>query len=313
MGKSRKIRNFCFTINNWTSADIDRLAYLTTPNSRVQAKYLIYGKEVGEEGTPHLQGYCELHAQVSFNVLKEHIPNAHIESRIGTAKQASDYCKKDDNDPFIFGKISRQGQRTDIEELYAFIKEEAKSLKEIREEFPTQYIIYNKVIHQIFEDIQQEKLQIELLEEEYSSVAWRPWQQEIFKKLKEKPNDRIVMWRWEPNGNMGKSFLARYLLLKDKAYYITGGKKADIFYAYQNQPIVIFDLPRGLDSDEGRYIYEVIECFKNGNFLSTKYNTKTKIFRKPHVLVFANFKPAADAPLSLDRWDIQRIHRNISV
>lgn len=308
MKKSKgQIRNFCFTINNWTDKDISRLAYLTTPKSQVKAKYLIYGKEVGEQGTPHLQGYCELSSKISFSVLKEHIPNAHIESRIGTAQQALEYCKKEDEDPFIFGKLSRQGQRTDIEELYAFIRDEAISLRQIREEFPTQYIIYNKVIHQVFNDIQQEKLQVELLEEEYSSVGWRPWQQAIFKRLREKPDRRTVIWRWESNGNVGKSFLARYLLLKEKAYYVTGGRKADIFHAYNKEPIVIFDLPRGLDSEEGKYIYEVIECFKNGQFLSTKYNTQIKLFRTPHVLVFANFQPALDAPLSLDRWDIKKI------
>ncbi len=46
-------RSWCCTVNNWTSADEDKLKAL--PFS-----YLVYGKETClTTGTPHLQGYVQ--------------------------------------------------------------------------------------------------------------------------------------------------------------------------------------------------------------------------------------------------------------
>ena len=78
------------TINNYTENDIEML-------SSDKTTYLIYGKEIGENGTHHLQIYVEYGSSKRFDTMKNRYPRAHIEKRKGTAKQASDYCKKDGN------------------------------------------------------------------------------------------------------------------------------------------------------------------------------------------------------------------------
>jgi hypothetical protein len=53
-----RYRNICFTLNNYTSQEYEALLY------NDNFKYVIIGKEVGESGTPHLQGYGELKNQM---------------------------------------------------------------------------------------------------------------------------------------------------------------------------------------------------------------------------------------------------------
>lgn len=90
-----RFRNVCFTLNNYDKVDEDYIkqSYEFTPSV---VKYVIYGKEVGESGTPHLQGYIEFKRQLSLSGVKGVIGNkCHIENRHGNQKQAIDYCKKD--------------------------------------------------------------------------------------------------------------------------------------------------------------------------------------------------------------------------
>lgn len=87
-----RARNFCFTINNYTQDDLNVLGNLE-PST---VKYLIYGLEVGESGTPHIQGLVCWKDAKDFNYMKKNFSaTAHYETMRGTFKQAADYCKKD--------------------------------------------------------------------------------------------------------------------------------------------------------------------------------------------------------------------------
>jgi len=109
-----RFRNVCFTVNNPTPAD--RVGLISCYPDIFS--YMVFGEEVGQNGTPHLQGYAELVGQKSLNQIKRisGLERAHIEKRHGSAKQAADYCKKDGNFQ-EFGTISNQGARTDICEV----------------------------------------------------------------------------------------------------------------------------------------------------------------------------------------------------
>lgn len=101
-----QLRNFVFTLNNWSFQDREELL-------KLDYHYLVFGKEIGDSGTPHLQGYCELKKRYRLSKIKEYIPRAHIEKRRGTPQQASDYCKKD-GDFEEYGEMRRQGCRNDL-------------------------------------------------------------------------------------------------------------------------------------------------------------------------------------------------------
>lgn len=107
---------WCFTINNYTAEDEARLRALTE-GEVPRATYIVFGREVGESGTPHLQGYVELPLRLRLTQLKRLLGDrAHVERRRGTAQQARDYCTKDGS-VTEQGSIStpKPGKRTDLD------------------------------------------------------------------------------------------------------------------------------------------------------------------------------------------------------
>jgi len=101
-------RGWCFTRNNYNDEDIFRVEDVAST-----ATYLIYGKEVGDSGTPHLQGYVYFENSKSFSKITKLLPHCHLEVQKGTGCEASDYCKKDGAYK-EFGTLPSQGKRNDI-------------------------------------------------------------------------------------------------------------------------------------------------------------------------------------------------------
>lgn len=135
------LRNFVFTWNNYCDSDIEFI------KENVEYRYLVIGCEVGEQGTPHLQGYIELSKRYRFNTIKKLFPKMHIEARKGSSKQAADYCKKEGN--FIEeGTISNPGQRTDIANVYQMAKE-GKSDIDIGDAYPDIYMKFYKAVDRV--------------------------------------------------------------------------------------------------------------------------------------------------------------------
>lgn len=81
-------RGYVYTVNNYIEGE-------ETALKAIEAKYHCYGREVGEKGTPHLQGFIYFKTVKSLKQVSKLIPRAHIEVSKGTPSQAADYCKKD--------------------------------------------------------------------------------------------------------------------------------------------------------------------------------------------------------------------------
>lgn len=139
----------------------------------------------------------------------------------------------------------------------------------------------------------------------------RPWQTQLTEITMSEPNDRTIIWIYDPHGGIGKSSLLKYWLIKypNKYIFCNGGKCADLINLIFNQNMdkcdtVVWDLPRNRG---GMVSYDAIECIKNGMVANTKYETGCKIFNSPHVIVFANDLPSDVNALSRDRWRIYTV------
>lgn len=128
-------RRWVFTLNNYTDADI-----LAIPTW--EATYHVYGREVGESGTPHLQGFVIFSKTKRFSAVKKIHGGCHWEVARGTSEQAAEYCKKDGN--YVeFGTFpGSQGRRNDLERAIETLK--ADGLAAVAERHTSVFVKYSR-------------------------------------------------------------------------------------------------------------------------------------------------------------------------
>lgn len=84
--KAQPARNWCFTLNNWTDQEVTDL-------QSNDYKYC-FQKEVGESGTPHLQGFIVFVSKKRFAQVKELFPKANLSKMKKTLAANIIYCTK---------------------------------------------------------------------------------------------------------------------------------------------------------------------------------------------------------------------------
>lgn len=229
----------------------------------------VFQEEEGENGTPHLQGCFRLKSSIRFSTLKKRFPEIHWEQCRDFVK-AKKYCSKEDTR--IYG--------------------------------PYYYNMKKPVIKE--ERITDDLFNIDIAPQ---------WQKDIIELTKTIPDERKIYWYYDKEGNSGKTTLARHLCAdnEDEMIYVSG-KAADIKYAVTEfvrargktaLKLCLFDFPR---TSEKFISYQAVEEIKNGIFFSGKYDGGMVTFNRPHVIIFANFKPDFDA-LSKDRWEYRIIEK----
>ena len=149
------MRDYCFTINNYTDEMISALSSLATEG---KCKYIMWGHEIGESGTKHLQGYVEFPRDRQIITIKK-LPGfktAHLEARKGTQQQAIDYCKKDGN--FVeFGEKKSPGARSDLKHIVDQLKAGEITLDEIVLDHPAIYQQYHKTLEKAMDVINRSR------------------------------------------------------------------------------------------------------------------------------------------------------------
>lgn len=135
---------FAFTVNHYTESDIADVMTFAS-----QCKYVIFGKEIAESGTPHLQGFLITKATTRLSKLKKVVPRAHWEN----AKKCNDanvkYCKKQ-GDSTEIGQLPQSKGQAQVDVWQAVRRlAQAGDFDAIPD---SMYIRYKRTLHEIHED-----------------------------------------------------------------------------------------------------------------------------------------------------------------
>jgi len=290
-----RAKHWCFTLNNYKQEDVDRI----TDNAS-SFDYVVFGKETGDSGTPHLQGFVSFPQRVRRPMCLEKIGNAHftIARHIDNSIQ---YCKKDGDFIEIGVPPKGQGSRSDLESFKLAVATGVTDPKRIRQEFSLVAAKYPKFVSDFIADHKPKKT-VEM-------HPLRDWQQAMYTALKQPPDSRSIYFLVDYEGNSGKTWFAHYYcFLNDNAQVLLPGKKADMAFALDTSVRVLFiDAPR---SKQGEFLqYDFLEDVKNGYIFCPKYESKVTYMQPCHVVVMMNEDPDMNK-LSKDRYVIRRLKNN---
>lgn len=311
MPPAPKSSRWCFTINNFTPDDEVIL-------KAIPFKYLVYGKEVGAQSTPHLQGFITFPNPKTLVAMKKLHASAHWEITKKSSENNIKYCKKGEQsheewdslntagpnyglnaDVFEAGDIPSEskGKRSDLDDVKEAIKSGMNSLRDLRENFSDVYARYPRFIQEYITD---NKPPTELVLHEP-----RQWQVDLKSILEGPISDRHIHFVVDGEGNQGKSWFVDWYSQThpEDTLVILPGKKVDMAYAVKQSgfdPRVVFvDAPR---SKTATIQYDFLEELKNGRIFNTKYESCMVRFPSPHVVVMMNHYPnITEDTLSADR------------
>lgn len=294
-----------FTINNPTEEDFQRLTVLCEDVGNNGIVYLVYGREVGEHGTPHLQGFVIFSTRKRLGGVRDVLgQRGHYECCRGTNDQAADYCKKD-GDFVEAGTIPRTGRERQptVADFSVWVRQYHElnfvppSEREIAANFPGLFLRYGTrmlvLVHHILPHIG------------LVDTPLNDWQLELYNEITGEADDRKVKFIIDHEGGKGKSYFCRYMLTNkaDITQVLSVGKRDDLAHAIDvSKRVFLFNMPRG-----GMELlqYGLLESLKDRIVFSPKYNSTTKILTfRVHVVVFGN-EDADMTKMSVDRYDIK--------
>lgn len=137
---NERTMNWFGTLNNYSADDVTWFRQLIDNDDK--ARYVIFGRETGEAGTPHLQFVICFRVLQSFRQVKLYKPRAHWEI-CRSLHRAIEYCKKEGDWEEFGDKPRSQAQKGEAEkerwrEIVALAK--AGELQTLSEKYPQAYL-----------------------------------------------------------------------------------------------------------------------------------------------------------------------------
>lgn len=294
-----RARRWCFTRNN------PPLGYDTLIRQLIERDdvlYVIFGREVAATGTPHFQGFIIFSGPKTRQFVSAVLPNSHLEPTRGTSAQAADYCKKE-GDYEELGELptsENSGQRGqfDIFKEWCIDLDHTPYEQEIAVNFPHLFCRYRRNLLDLAKHLRPRPA--------ICQGELRPWQEEVTTMFDTEADDRKILFVVDPAGNMGKSWLCRFLISQRNDVQLLGiAKRDDMAHTIDvTKRIFVLNVPR----NQMEYLnYGFLESLKDQMVFSPKYESQMKLIpHKVHVAVFSNEDPDYEK-MTEDRYDVMQI------
>ena len=136
-----KIQKWCLTWNNYAASDI----CITKRALEHNVEYAIFGEEVGENGTKHLQGFINWGRKnrKTFGQMKTLFPKCHLEKAVTGDDANRTYCSKEGAVCIEIGTPCTPGKRTDLQQACNHLQKN-KSIKRLAYTYPDIFIKYHR-------------------------------------------------------------------------------------------------------------------------------------------------------------------------
>jgi hypothetical protein len=328
-------RIYAFTINNYTDDIIRDIYSFFKKSTKSTNKNTLLGglfvREVGELGTPHLQGALKFSQPILFTSIRKLCPafeKAHMEMARKEWIANVQYCLK----TIKYGNIENilycdEYNETIMKCLCVIFEDHKNYIINLYSECAKYFDMINKTKSKKIKavDIDKEIILANRAEQgirkpldrgiiRYGSLS--VWQKHFVDIFLDTPDRRTIYWIYDKFGGAGKSTLARYLQQTNDDVITVCGKSADVKYLVKQKfdttdgegiRLVIYDVPR---TSVGYISYTALEEIKGGNINSTKYECGNIMIPYPHLFVFANSLPDMNA-VSNSRWKIYNVSMDI--
>lgn len=130
--------DWCMTLNNYTEDDCAMFTHWGD-----DVKLIKISKEIGESGTPHLQGRILFRRGYRLTQLKKLHSRVHWKPT--KCCQDSLYIFKEGSDILVDRDNRRQGKRCDLDSVFQAVKD-GYTVRQLWEKFPNQMVRYSKGI-----------------------------------------------------------------------------------------------------------------------------------------------------------------------
>lgn len=143
MAHVNPVRAWIFTWNNYP---VD--AYDQFQAHRDEIIAINIGREVGDSGTPHLQGHLVLKKPCRLAHLHALFPHVHFEPRRGSELQAVEYTRKEGNADRLDWDDRHQGSRTDISAVASLVSANPRlGVLSVAQQMPTAFLKYHSGVN----------------------------------------------------------------------------------------------------------------------------------------------------------------------
>lgn len=144
----------------------------------------------------------------------------------------------------------------------------------------------------------------------YRDLELKEWQKQCIAEVLGEQGERQVTVIVDINGNIGKSYLAKHMVVKYGFAYVPAMPNFEDYMfmamAHDTAKGFIFDLPRADTIQQKKAMWMAMETIKNGYLYDKRYTFTEKWIEPPKMLVLANEEPPYET-LSKDRWRIWTI------